>query len=151
MSISPTGELNFNTFKWGSGNKKILITHGWGSKAADFVELITALLLVDDVQVLSFDAPGNGSSEGELSDLILFVQGVEAMIKNYGRPEVVYRAFVRDNGEYKCAAKFELCAAINGKYSSFSTVKRKFHKQYECCWNRSIRTGNVFTKFRIVI
>src|ERR1700712_1287140 len=36
-------ELSFNTFKWGNGKYKILLTHGWGSKAADLSEIITAL------------------------------------------------------------------------------------------------------------
>src|ERR1700761_3045668 len=36
-------ELNFNGFIWGAGRRKILLTHGWASKAADFYELITQL------------------------------------------------------------------------------------------------------------
>src|SRR5690242_3522676 len=65
--------LNFNGFKWGNGNHKVLITHGWGSKTADFTELITELRKIDDLEVIAFDAPGNGSSEGDLSNLLLYV------------------------------------------------------------------------------
>ncbi|MFI5160711.1 MAG: alpha/beta fold hydrolase [Sphingobacteriales bacterium] len=82
-------ELHFNGFIWGSGQRKILITHGWGSKAADFSELITALREVDDVQIIAFDAPGNGSSEGELSNLLLYKEAVKAIIQNYGTPDVL--------------------------------------------------------------
>jgi len=82
-------ELSFNTFKWGTGRKKVLITHGWGSKAADFCDMITALLALDDIQVVAFDAPGNGSSEGELSNLLLFKNAVQAMILKYGMPDIV--------------------------------------------------------------
>jgi hypothetical protein len=32
--------LNFNGFIWGDGSKKVLISHGWGSKAIDFDEVI---------------------------------------------------------------------------------------------------------------
>jgi pimeloyl-ACP methyl ester carboxylesterase len=81
--------LKFNGFIWGDGKRKILITHGWGSKAVDFAELITTLKNIDDTQVIAFDAPGNGSSEGELSNLLLFAKAAEAVIKTYGAPEVI--------------------------------------------------------------
>jgi pimeloyl-ACP methyl ester carboxylesterase len=81
--------LKFNGFTWGDGKRKILITHGWGSKAADFAELITALKNIPDTQVIAFDAPGNGSSEGELSNLLLFAKAAEAVIKTFGAPDVV--------------------------------------------------------------
>lgn len=81
--------LSFNTFKWGNGPLKVLLTHGWGSKAIDFSELIHALLKNPDVEVWAFDAPGNGSSEGELSNLILFADAVKQMQKTFGMPDVM--------------------------------------------------------------
>lgn len=81
--------LKFNGFIWGEGSRKIMITHGWGSKAADFAEMITALKKIDGVQVIAFDTPGNGSSEGELSNLLLFAKAAEAVIKTYGAPDVI--------------------------------------------------------------
>jgi len=81
--------LKFNGFIWGEGSRRIMITHGWGSKAGDFSELITALKNIDDTQVIAFDAPGNGSSEGELSNLLLFAKAVEAVIRTFGAPDVV--------------------------------------------------------------
>jgi pimeloyl-ACP methyl ester carboxylesterase len=81
--------LKFNGFTWGNGKRKILITQGWGSKAADFAELITALKNIDGTQVIAFDAPGNGSSEGELSNLLLFAKAAEAVIKTFGAPNII--------------------------------------------------------------
>jgi pimeloyl-ACP methyl ester carboxylesterase len=82
-------ELLFNGFKWGDGPRKVLITHGWGSKAADFTEIITALKEIDDLEIIAFDAPGNGSSEGELSNLLLFTEATKAIILKYGKPDIV--------------------------------------------------------------
>lgn len=82
-------ELTFNGYIWGTGSKKIYLTHGWSSKAADFTELITALMLLDDVQIIAFDALGNGSSEGELSNLMLYVNPLEAIINTYGMPKIL--------------------------------------------------------------
>lgn len=81
--------LHFNTFKWGKGTHKVILTHGWGSKAADFSEIITALLEIDNLEIIAFDAPGNGSSDGELSNLLLYVQAVKAIISHYGKPDIV--------------------------------------------------------------
>ena len=55
--------LKINAFKWGSGKHKVLISHGWGSKAADFAELITALRQNPALQIIAFDGPACGSSE----------------------------------------------------------------------------------------
>ncbi len=82
-------ELTFNGFKWGNGSRKVLIAHGWGSKAADFTEIITALKEVNDLQIIAFDAPGNGSSEGELSNLLLFTEAAKAIILKYGKPDIL--------------------------------------------------------------
>lgn len=82
-------ELHFNTFKWGRGARKVMLTHGWGSKAADFSEIITALLEIDDLEIIAFDVPGNGSSEGDLSNLLLFVQAVKATVLHYGKPDII--------------------------------------------------------------
>jgi pimeloyl-ACP methyl ester carboxylesterase len=81
--------LHFNGFKWGNDRRKVLITHGWGSKAADFAELITALKRIGDMQIIAFDAPGNGSSEGELSNLLLYILAIKAIINKYGAPDIV--------------------------------------------------------------
>ena len=82
-------ELSFNGFKWGNGKKKIFITHGWSSKAADFSILIESLLTEDNVQVIAFDAPGNGSSGGELSNLILYIEAIKQIMDKFGQPDVL--------------------------------------------------------------
>jgi len=83
------GILPFNVFKWGSGSKLILITHGWSSKAADFSTLITALTAIENATVVAFDAPGNGSSPGELSNLILYTEALQAIYREFGNPDIV--------------------------------------------------------------
>lgn len=82
-------ELSFNVFRWGNGKTKILLTHGWGSKAIDFSEIILALNQIGDFEVIGFDAPGNGSSEGELSNLLLYIEAVKAVVLCHGKPDVV--------------------------------------------------------------
>jgi predicted alpha/beta hydrolase family esterase len=82
-------ELTFNGYIWGAGSKKIYLTHGWSSKATDFIEIITALKELEDVQIIAFDALGNGSSEGELSNLMLYAKPLENIINIYGMPKIL--------------------------------------------------------------
>lgn len=81
-------EIQFNSFKWGKGSNKVILTHGWGSKAGDFSEIILALQGIGDLEIISFDAPGNGSSEGELSNLLLYISAVKAVIEKFGTPNI---------------------------------------------------------------
>ena len=78
------GRLQVNGFKWGNGSYKVLLTHGWGSKALDFHELITVLKEYEDLEIYAFDAPGNGSSEGELTNLLLYVEAIKSVIAKFG-------------------------------------------------------------------
>ncbi|MES2064565.1 MAG: alpha/beta hydrolase [Bacteroidota bacterium] len=81
-------QLNIRGFKWGNGKHKVLISHGWGSKAADFDGLINALRENPELQVIAFDAPANGSSDGDLSNLLLFANAVKSVIAATGKPDI---------------------------------------------------------------
>jgi pimeloyl-ACP methyl ester carboxylesterase len=80
--------LQINGSKWGNGKRKVLLSHGWGSKAADFDGLIAALKENSDLQIVAFDAPANGSSDGDLSNLLLFANAVKAVIAATGKPDI---------------------------------------------------------------
>lgn len=82
-------EISINCFSWGKGKRKVLLTHGWASKALDFYELIVALLKNDDLEVIAFDAPGNGSSASEFSNLMLYADSVKSIALNYAQPDVL--------------------------------------------------------------
>jgi len=82
-------QLSVKCFKWGNGPTKILLTHGWGSKALDFIELISLLRENKEYEIVAFDAPGNGESEGELTNLLLYVGAVKEIIKTVGEPAVL--------------------------------------------------------------
>jgi pimeloyl-ACP methyl ester carboxylesterase len=87
--FSDNKKLIVNGFKWGKGNHKVILTHGWASKAADFAAMIKALRQLNDITLIAFDAPGNGSSEGEFSDLHLFTEAVKSVIETYGQPDIL--------------------------------------------------------------
>ncbi|MEJ6979774.1 alpha/beta hydrolase [Pedobacter sp. P351] len=81
-------KLTINTFRWGKGSRKVLLTHGWGSKAIDFSDLIKRLKSIPELEIIAFDAPGNGSSDGELSNLLLYIESVKEIILAFGAPNI---------------------------------------------------------------
>lgn len=78
--------LKMNVFIWGQGDEIILLTHGWASKAADFCELVDSLMQNPAYTIIAFDAPGNGSSEGGLTNLMLYVGTIYKIVERYGYP-----------------------------------------------------------------
>ncbi|MFD4606949.1 alpha/beta fold hydrolase [Streptomyces sp. NPDC058440] len=69
-----TGELSIDgkavvTYAWGSGERPVLLVHGWESRASRYVKLITRLVELGYSPV-SFDAPGHGESEGDSTTLV---------------------------------------------------------------------------------
>ncbi|MBB6240286.1 hypothetical protein HDC90_004956 [Pedobacter sp. AK013] len=81
--------VTINCFSWGNGKRKVLLTHGWASKALDFYELIIELQKIEDLEIIAFDAPGNGSSISEFSNLMLYVGSVKSIALNYVQPDVI--------------------------------------------------------------
>uniref|UniRef100_F4C5P2 Alpha/beta hydrolase fold protein n=1 Tax=Sphingobacterium sp. (strain 21) TaxID=743722 RepID=F4C5P2_SPHS2 len=82
-------ELLVNAFAWGNGDQLVLLTHGWASKAADFYYLIERLLSSSRFTVIAFDAPGNGSSQGRLTNLLLYVESIRKITRHFGIPSVL--------------------------------------------------------------
>ncbi|MGW6979420.1 alpha/beta hydrolase [Streptomyces sp. NPDC054932] len=57
------------TYRWGDGERPVLIVHGWSSRAsrlAGFVEALRA----QGRTVVAFDAPGHGESDGRASTIL---------------------------------------------------------------------------------
>jgi pimeloyl-ACP methyl ester carboxylesterase len=69
-----TGELTVEgkavvTYAWGSGERPVLLVHGWESRASRYAKLVTRLVELGYSPV-SFDAPGHGASEGNSTTLV---------------------------------------------------------------------------------
>lgn len=76
--------LKINGYRWNYPKKeKVLILHGFNSSAAKF-EAYALLLIQKGYEVLAFDAPAHGNSEGEKINALLYSDFVEAIITKYG-------------------------------------------------------------------
>lgn len=78
----PTG-VEFVSYSWGDGDKRVVLAHGWESKAVHFRVFIDALLDAG-FQVIAFDAPGHGLANGAQSDIVEFRDILFALEVEYG-------------------------------------------------------------------
>ncbi len=79
-------QFTIHGFQWKSNQpdaKKILIVHGFGSYAYKFDNYIVALLK-EGFEVLAFDAPGHGSSEGKRINALLYRDMIIEVTNQFG-------------------------------------------------------------------
>lgn len=76
-----------NGYRWNHPQtKKAMILHGFGSAAHKFEDYAT-MLTDRGFEVLAFDAPAHGDSEGERTNAIEYCAMIKKVIAEYGMPE----------------------------------------------------------------
>lgn len=68
---------------WGSGDKKVLIMHGWESRATHMYSLVEPLVK-SGFQVVVIDAPKHGQSGGDKTNLAAFAKAIVAADVEFG-------------------------------------------------------------------
>jgi len=75
-------------YRWGTGERPVLLLHGWRSRASRFSEFIDALEAVG-LSPISFDAPGNGDSSGRTTTIMEYQEIIAQLQFRYGEFESV--------------------------------------------------------------
>jgi pimeloyl-ACP methyl ester carboxylesterase len=88
-----TEELTVNgktvvVYRWGTGERPVLLLHGWRSRASRFSGFIDALEAVG-LSPISFDAPGNGDSSGRTTTILEYQEIIGQLQSKYGEFESV--------------------------------------------------------------
>src|SRR5260370_41180864 len=63
-------------YRWGKTDRRILLVHGWGGRAAQFFALIPRLLEAG-FEVIAFDAPAHGASSGSFASGPAFARAAQ--------------------------------------------------------------------------
>jgi pimeloyl-ACP methyl ester carboxylesterase len=79
----------FTVHKFGTGTKKVLLCHGWEGRTVDFRKVIEGLKDDSDVQIISIDFPGHGSSPESRAHLPMFVDVIDSYLKVAPEIEVI--------------------------------------------------------------
>ena len=72
-------------YRWNrhSGSKKCLVIHGFESSARNFDRYIS-LMIDKGYEVLAFDAPAHGESEGKQINVLIYKNMLESIYTNFG-------------------------------------------------------------------
>lgn len=69
--------------RWGNGREKILIMHGWESRATQLYSLVPDLIGCG-FEVIGIDAPGHGHSHGERAHPVMFAKAIQEADQTFG-------------------------------------------------------------------
>ncbi|MFJ4189978.1 alpha/beta hydrolase [Kitasatospora sp. NPDC089509] len=75
-------------YRWGSGERPVLLLHGWRSRASRFAPFVPRLQALG-LSVLAFDAPGHGDSGGRATSVLEYRELALRLQERYGPFEAV--------------------------------------------------------------
>ncbi|MEO4005283.1 alpha/beta hydrolase [Flavobacterium sp. CAU 1735] len=70
-------------YQYGTGDKKVLLVHGWSGRGTQLVKIADEFLKMG-YQVFSFDAPAHGKAPGKTSNMTEFIAAILEIEKKYG-------------------------------------------------------------------
>lgn len=70
-------------YKYGTGQKKVLLVHGWSGSGTQLC-VIAKALVNQGFSVISFDAPAHGKAPGKTSMMPFFIESIHHLEKEYG-------------------------------------------------------------------
>ena len=68
---------------WGNGDKKVLLMHGWESRATQMYSLVVPLV-ESGFTVVAIDGPKHGHSKGQVANPVAFGKAIEAAVEELG-------------------------------------------------------------------
>ena len=139
------GSSILNGFEWKpakSNGKTVLIAHGYASCAYKFEQYIQPLLKLG-CNVLCFDAPGHGLSQGKYINILIYQQTIQQIIKDHGPVDyfighslgAITLAMVAETMSHPMQHKFVLIAPAT---KTTSTFERYFNMMH---FNQGVRTA----------
>ncbi len=82
------GKYLLKGYEWGSGDRTVLLVHGWRSRGTALRSFVPGLL-AKGYRVVAFDAPAHGNSPGKRTTLPQFSGAVRAVLNHLGGVEGV--------------------------------------------------------------
>jgi len=75
------------TYHWKGNGKTVILIHGWDSNTHRWKDLIEDLQK-EDFNIIAFDAPAHGYSEGKLLNVLIYSKCLDQLLSLY-QPEIV--------------------------------------------------------------
>lgn len=75
-------------YRWGTGEKKVLLCHSWGGRGTQLASFV-APLLERGCSVVAFDAPAHGRSSGQRTDMMKYSEVIGRVVHIEGRVHAI--------------------------------------------------------------
>lgn len=75
-------------YRWGQSDKTVIVVHGWAGRATQFRRFVKPLIKAG-YQVIGFDGPAHGQSEGKKTTIVEFDQTLHELYGVVGTPEAI--------------------------------------------------------------
>ncbi|MFD9335492.1 alpha/beta fold hydrolase [Streptomyces sp. NPDC060028] len=75
--------MSVTTYRWGDGERPVLVVHGWSSRVSRFAGFVEGLR-AQGRSVVAFDAPGHGESGGRATTIRLQREIIRRLHQRYG-------------------------------------------------------------------
>lgn len=69
------------TYEWGTGDKTVIMVHGWEGMATDYKNMIDALLEEGGYRIIALDFPAHGQAAGKQSHMLKFIEGLQYLLR----------------------------------------------------------------------
>ncbi|WP_438965434.1 alpha/beta fold hydrolase [Flavobacterium sp.] len=83
MLLIPKIKKRINVYHYGTGDKKILLVHGWSGRGTQMFKIADAFL-EKNYGIISFDAPAHGKSESKTSLMPEFIESILELDSKFG-------------------------------------------------------------------
>lgn len=87
------------TYRWGNGEKPVLMVHGWQSRGSRFAAFVPELE-AHDFSAVTFDSPGHGDSSGNATTILEYREIIRQLAEQHGD----FHAVVAHSFGVTCAA-----------------------------------------------
>lgn len=133
-------------YQWGNGSKTILVVHGWAGRATQFRRFVKPFLK-EGFQIIGFDGPAHGKSDGRSTDVIEFKNTIKAIATRY---ENITGILAHSFGGIASLSAVAEGLSVNALVNIASpTLAGEIINTYLKALGGSVRTGEEFQKFVI--
>ena len=87
-SVPSGSPVHLRGYRWGTGEKTVLLVHGWGGNAVDFKSLVSLLTTAGNT-VVALDLPAHGRSGGQQTNLLDMREALRACLPQLGWPHAI--------------------------------------------------------------
>jgi pimeloyl-ACP methyl ester carboxylesterase len=137
-------EKNIQCYRWGNADKTVLVIHGWAGRATQFRRFVKPLMKAG-YQVVGFDGPAHGKSDGKSTNPPEFRAVIVALVSRLGNVSaIVTHSFGGVTALYAIANNLPVKTLVN---IASPTIGEEIINTYRRAIGASAKTGEAVKRY----